>query len=104
MRVLVVGSNHHLDDPSKISVFEDVRGRAPQHATARFDLGEAAPQRRCFHALPARALTRRCAMPPGNALRSGVPPLLGLPVSAGVENVESLSSLRTQRELETRFR
>jgi hypothetical protein len=37
--------------------------RAAQHATARAGLGEAAPQRRGRHALPARALTQRSYAP-----------------------------------------
>jgi dihydrofolate reductase len=37
---------------------DPVPGRAAQDATARADIGEAAPQRRGRHALPARALTR----------------------------------------------
>jgi hypothetical protein len=37
---------------------DPVPERAAQHATARAGLGEAAPQRRGRHALPARALTQ----------------------------------------------
>jgi hypothetical protein len=45
---------------------DPVPERAAQHATARAGLGEAAPQRRGRHALPARALTQSSLIAPSS--------------------------------------
>ena len=45
---------------------DPVPERAAQHATARAGLGEAAPQRRGRHALPARALTQSSPIAPSS--------------------------------------
>src|SRR5262249_45085205 len=46
----------------------------PQHATARAGLGEAAPQRRGRHALPARALTQRGPIAPSSRASTALSP------------------------------
>jgi dihydrofolate reductase len=71
----------NLIDEYKLLVHPRIAGHGPtlyesgaaQHATPRVGLGEAAPQRRGRHALPACALNRRWVMSPNNALHSDGP-------------------------------